>query len=103
MLRRFAFLAIVLLATSLHASDVWVLSGMVGGGCYQLTWLVDTLWAPANGASPFYLHLDVPDSVVVQNVLNVGIQSCLLNPAPYDFSQYGLAQLPTFRALRSTA
>jgi hypothetical protein len=58
-----------------------------------------TNWAPAGGASTFFLHLDVPDDVVVRNVLNVGTTPCSLVPTPDETALFGTTQLPAFRLL----
>lgn len=56
-------------------------------------------WAPRSAEATYFVHLDVPDDVVVQNVLNVGAGECPLAPATDNSALFGSIALPAFRSL----
>ena len=58
-------------------------------------------WRPSSEAALWMLHLDVPDPVIVEGVLNIGTGTglCILVPTPDRSAVYGTTRLPTFRAL----
>lgn len=56
-------------------------------------------WRPASLAGLYVLHLDVPASVSVEGVLNVGIDPCTISPHANARATFGVTQLPVFRAL----
>jgi len=61
----------------------------------------NTVWRPHGDAPFFMLHLDVPEGVVIEAILNLGTGiggSCLL-PAPDGSAAYGIIHFPHFRAL----
>jgi hypothetical protein len=74
---------------TLPPNTLTALSLTIGGG-----------WGPApRTTATVFLHLDVPDGVIFQNVLNVGTEDCLLLPSADTSAVYGSVPLPTFRSL----
>ena len=62
----------------------------------------NTAWQPGTEVPLFVLHLDVPDGVLIEGVLNLGTgrgEDCPLPPAPDSSAVYGVIHLPHFRAL----
>ena len=58
-----------------------------------------TEWRPSRDLPMWMLHLDVPDGVNVESVLNVGIGNCTMIPSPDNAALYGTTHVPVFRAL----
>lgn len=57
-------------------------------------------WRPSSDASVFFLHLNVPDDVVISNALNVGVGGCVSGSPQGDASAVlGSVKLPRFDAL----
>jgi len=62
----------------------------------------NTAWQPGADVPLFVLHLDVPDGVLIEGVLNLGTgngDDCPLPPAPDSSAAFGVIHLPHFRTL----